>query len=606
MVNERQRIDGFVADARKGGATDQQIYDQLLASKNLPNLKGFVGDAKSGGASDLDIAKHLGLQLQKDLGTQQPIKVQASRQPYDWKAEQQKAMLQEAKKEGPTELWQSGLLGFSKVGEGFRQGVSKLADMASSEINKALGTNLDTSSYDRLTQQRNDIRDWHNLRRQANSQGYDLMQLGGEIASTAPIALTGGGGVLAAAGRGTLIGGAIGATSYAKDSKERFNNTAFGGIGGAAGGAIGKGLGSLANKASEKISQNIINKALDVPKNQLSQAARDVGYTIPPSYSNPNVLNKSLAKVAGEADLAKIASSKNQDITNTLAKQSLGLPINKPITETALQSVRQQASQAYDVVRSLGKVKVDQTFKNDMDSIIKPYLDLANDFPLKVTDDVIKALNQAKPKNGEFEASAAIHAIRSLREVAKKAFKADDIELGRATKAASEALEKQLDRAVGSSNLSQNAIANFKNARQLIAKTHTIEDAMDEVGDVSANKLASILGKGAPLSAELKQAAQFASVYPQLNNVGRSGGGGISLFDSAAGIGGSMATGGTTGLAFGLTRPSLRYLLNSRLAGKMGTPSYNSPLANLLQYSDRLAPFAPAVGTNVGKSKTNQ
>ncbi|AZN67004.1 hypothetical protein DX910_00425 [Acinetobacter haemolyticus] len=62
-----------------------------------------------------------------------------------------------------------------------------------------------------------------------------------------------------------------------------------------------------------------------------------------------------------------------------------------------------------------------------------------------------------------------------------------------------------------------------------------------------------------------------------------------------------MATGGTTGLALGLTRPSLRYLLNTGMAGRLGTPSYNSPLANLLQHSRPLAPIAPTVGANSGK-----
>lgn len=527
----------------------------------------------------------------------------ANFKPFDWKASQKEGMTQAAKEAGGTQAWESGLLGFSDLAAGAIQGATYAADGISGLANNLLGTNLDTKSYERFTKERKDTEDWHNLRREANDQGFDGWRLGGAVTGTAPIALTGSGGLLGVAGRGAVSGGLISQASFAKDSNTRSKNAAAGVIGGAIGGAAGKGLTTLASKATDKISSNAVNKVLDAPRNQLAKDAKAAGYTIPPSYSNPNFLNKSLAKIAGEADLAKIASSKNQDITNILVKQSLGLPINKPLTEASLQGVRQQASQAYDVVRSLGKIKADQSFTNDVKNIIKPYEDLAKDFPLKVSNDVIKAINQVKPVNGEFEASAAIHAIRSLREVAKKAFKADDVDLGRATKAAAEALEKQLDRAVGNSSLSNNAIANFKNARSLIAKTHTIEDAMDEVGDVSANKLASMLGKGVPLTSELKQAAQFASVYPQLNNVGRSGGGGITLFDSAAGIGGSMATGGTSGFALGLTRPSLRYLLNTGIAGRMGTPSYNSKLANILQYTDKVAPITPMAGAQINKER---
>lgn len=256
-----QDISKRILAAKEAGFSDDQIYATLASNQDFGER---ITKAKKEGFSDAQIAQNLGLGIQKDLGTQQPIKVQASRQPYDWKAEQQKAMLNEAKKEGPTELWQSGLLGFSKVGQGVRQGISKVADVASSGINQALGTNLDTRSYDRLTQQRNDIRDWHNLRRQANGQGFDWMQLGGEVASTAPITLTGGGGVLAAAGRGSLVGGGIGAASYAKDSNERFNNTALGGIGGAAGGALGKLIGMGATKAINAYKNNLQKGAKEI------------------------------------------------------------------------------------------------------------------------------------------------------------------------------------------------------------------------------------------------------------------------------------------------------------------------------------------------------
>lgn len=260
MPTERQRIDGFVADAKKGGASDQQIFNQLVSSNNLPNLKGFIADAKKGGASDSDIAQHLGLKLQKDLGTQQPIKFKA----YDWKAEQKKALQQKAKEEGKTQFWQSGLLGASDLGAGVIQGVSKLADTISSGVNKVTGTNLDTNSYNRVTQQRKEIVDWHNLKRDANGQGFDGGRLLGQVVSTAPIALTGGGGLAAAAGRGALTGGAIGATSYAKDSNERFNNTAMGGVGGAAGGALGSLIGKGATKAINAYKNNLQKGAKEV------------------------------------------------------------------------------------------------------------------------------------------------------------------------------------------------------------------------------------------------------------------------------------------------------------------------------------------------------
>ncbi|NNP70922.1 hypothetical protein [Acinetobacter sp. Ac_5812] len=257
----QEDISKRIQTAKEAGFSDDQIYSTLA---NNPEFSKRITMAKREGFSDAQIAQNLGLGIQKDLGTQQPIKIQATRQPYDWKAEQQKAMQEEAKKAGPTNTFQSSLLGGSDLGAGVLQGFSKVADVASSGINKLLGTNLDTNSYDRVTQQRKEINDWHNLRRQANNQGFDWGRLGGQVASTLPLVMTGGGGLGAAVGRGALTGGTIGATSYAKDSNERFNNTALGGVGGAAGGALGTLIGKGATKA------------INVYKNNLQKGAKEI------------------------------------------------------------------------------------------------------------------------------------------------------------------------------------------------------------------------------------------------------------------------------------------------------------------------------------------
>jgi hypothetical protein len=56
----------------------------------------------------------------------------------------------------------------------------------------------------------------------------------------------------------------------------------------------------------------------------------------------------------------------------------------------------------------------------------------------------------------------------------------------------------------------------FRNARQLIAKTYTVEKAMNPVsGNVDAKALARELKKGKPLTEELKTAAEFATQFPK-------------------------------------------------------------------------------------------
>ncbi|KAF1016658.1 MAG: hypothetical protein GAK29_04468 [Acinetobacter bereziniae] len=98
---------------------------------------------------------------------------QANFKPFDWKASQKESMTQAAKDAGKTQAWESGLLGFSDLGAGVVQGATYAADGISGVLNKLLGTNLDTKSYERFTKERKDIEDLHNLRREANDQGFD-------------------------------------------------------------------------------------------------------------------------------------------------------------------------------------------------------------------------------------------------------------------------------------------------------------------------------------------------------------------------------------------------------------------------------------------------
>lgn len=267
----QQEISKRIETAKKEGFSDSQIYSALAGNNDFGQR---ISTAKKQGFTDAQIAKNLGLNIQN--GASQP-----TQQAYDWKAEQQKAMLAEAKKAGKTQFWESGLLGFSDLGAGVVQGASKAADAVSSGINNVFDTNLDTGSYGRVTKQRKEISDWHNLKRQANNQGFDAGRLAGQVAGTAPIALTGGGSLAQIAGRGAITGGAIGAASFAKDSNERSNNTAMGGVGGAAGGVLGKMVAAGIAKGVNAYKGNLQSGAKELiqqgEKHSVRTSVGDVG-----------------------------------------------------------------------------------------------------------------------------------------------------------------------------------------------------------------------------------------------------------------------------------------------------------------------------------------
>ncbi|WP_109441884.1 hypothetical protein [Acinetobacter haemolyticus] len=198
----------------------------------------------------------------KNLGTQKPMQFKA----YDWKAEQNKAMQNEAKKAGPTSAAESIVLGlYGKLPSGIAQAYYKTSDSLNKGINTLTGTNyLPTERYENFTQQRQDWEDFHNARRDSNDQGYDWWRLGGEVGVALPAILSGGGGLAAATGRGALSGGVIEGSSYAQNANERYKNAALGGIGGAAGGLL-----------SRAISGEVI-RGINAYRNNLQQGAKEI------------------------------------------------------------------------------------------------------------------------------------------------------------------------------------------------------------------------------------------------------------------------------------------------------------------------------------------
>lgn len=259
---ERQRIDGFVADARKGGATDQQIYEKLTSSKKLPNLQGFIGDARKGGATDGDIAKHLGLNLRetKDLGTLQPMKFEADK---------------------PSFLADVGS-GMDKVFSGVKQGVHWFGDKAAERSNTLLGTNFDTSDYEKYTKKKADERKAYNEARKASGKGFNLGELIGEVAAFGPLGAGGvGRSVATTAAKSGGLGALIGGVQFAENSDERLKNAGAGALGGALGGVavkkIGDGLTRVVNAKKGNYKDGVKEVLDQAEKHGIRTSVGDLG-----------------------------------------------------------------------------------------------------------------------------------------------------------------------------------------------------------------------------------------------------------------------------------------------------------------------------------------
>jgi hypothetical protein len=247
---------------------------------------------------------------------------------------------------------------------------------------------------------------------------------------------------------------------------------------------------------------------------QAAQQAQEAGYVIPPTQVKPSLINRILEGTAGKLTTAQNASFKNQQVTNQMAARSLGLPEDTVITPEILTNIRTQAGNAYETLGATGTIKTSPKFIEALNEI-KPYKDAvqsAKDFPTAQANPIVRVIDELKQKT--FDVQSAVSKINVLRNDADMAYRAGDKALGKANKEASQVLENTIENYLANTKQTD-LLQKFRDARQTIAKTYSVENALNPAtGTIDAKKLAAQLTKGKPLSGELKEAGRFAQAFP--------------------------------------------------------------------------------------------
>jgi hypothetical protein len=307
--------------------------------------------------------------------------------------------------------------------------------------------------------------------------------------------------------------------------------------------------------------------------NQVQQA-RDLGYVIPPTQANPSITNRIIEGISGKVSTAQNASLRNQEVTNRLTAQSLGLPEDTVITPEVLQNLRRTASDSYKNLGLTGRVKTSSKFIQALDEI-EPYKNAkaaSKDFVSPESQPIIDVIDSLKSPS--FDVSSAVSKIALLRNDADKAFRAGDSALGKTNKDASKVLENTIENYLANTKQTD-LLQKFKDARQLIAKTYSVEKALNQTtGTVDAKKLAAQLQKGKPLSAELKSVAEFGQTFPKAVQTPEQMGSlpQFSPIDYFAGLIGGGTT-GPAGATAALARPALRSMALSQPVQNRLVPS---------------------------------
>lgn len=400
-----------------------------------------------------------------------------------------------------------------------------------------------------------------------------------------------------------LIGGGAGA--ILSETGERDTGAATGAIGGVVGKGLGLGLAKGVTALKGKVAESVAARAPMVGQQQAAvRTARELGYTVPPTMANPSGANRLLEGFAGKLTTGQQASLKNQEVTNRLIRNTFGLADDVPLNTDTMGAIRSQAGKAYDDLANFGTFSKDAAYDMDLAKIRKPLDTFAKDFPDLANNEVDGLLNAIN--RDRFDSGAAIEALKRFRfdgNANKISLDPEKKALGRVQLQAADAMESMIERNLQKFVGGDEMLNSFRNARQTIAKTYTVEKALNsQTGNVNALKLADQLRKGKPLSGDIKKAAQFAEAFKTAAKEPTSSPTGTSPLDWAAAGGISAMSANPYLLALAGARPAVRATILSRpyqnLMTMPGTPTV-SPLLELAAKgaSSRVAQQSmPAIG----------
>ena len=306
------------------------------------------------------------------------------------------------------------------------------------------------------------------------------------------------------------------------------------------------------------------------------------GATLPPTQVNPSFLNRLLEGFSGKQQTGQVASIKNQEVINAQARKALKLPEDTVITPQVLQDYRNLKGQAYDALKSNNAYYTDKQFITDVNKRTSELQKLANTTDVSAELNVLNGLKQMS-----FDGDGLVEQMKRLRyDGESNSMSADpkNAALGKAQKFAARQLEDLAERNLQNFN-QPDVMGNFKQARQDIAKSYTIEKSLNAAtGDVSGAKLGQRAAQNKIVPNELQALANAAAAYPTaFQNTARIGSvPGISPLDvGAAGVAAASA-GNPSLLGAVIGRPAVRAGITSPVFQRNMLPSSQPQMPSLV------------------------
>lgn len=351
-------------------------------------------------------------------------------------------------------------------------------------------------------------------------------------------------------------------------------------------------LGNVTSTNKAQVAMNL-KKSQNATADATKLASREAGYVSPPSAMGAGGAVNALEGLSGKVKVQQLAITKNQPITNKLAKADLGLPDSVSLNDQVLANDRYNKSAPYREIEQLPASVVGQEPKY--------YSSTGN----TVMTDVVKSGSQLIDELNVTRASA-----KRYRKAEASGLNPEAHDVANKLDETAAELESQIA-TIAKTSGNDKLIAELKVARAQLAKNHQYDTALnDATGNIDALHFAKLKDKGAYLDGNASKIANFAKSNRESARVPKAGDtnpttyldGGIAAVLGA----GHAATGGVPLAAIGAplaARLATRYgLLSKYMQNKLATPNYNAKMspselsAMLLNNSKDATQLAPASG----------
>jgi len=330
---------------------------------------------------------------------------------------------------------------------------------------------------------------------------------------------------------------------------------------GYAGGKIGEKLDT-----GKKMSDIALKESQNSPFINAIKEGLDVGYKFNPAKTNDSAVTSAIVGLSGGASVSRKMSKYNQEVTNNLIREEVGLPKKSPVTMEVLQDKAEKIGQIYE------------DFKN-----------LAPD-----AAPLVEQWKEANKKKNlyfkEYAKSGSVDSYVKAQEFKKIA----DQSFGQMDDLATRTFKPEMSDAI-------------KKARVDLAKIHDVERVLSVSGNVDANALGraydrmSNINRIEPMTGNLGKIARVASAASDATrlseNVGAPGGNwlktlgmfGPAVYGAMSGDIREMAVGAAIPAASAVSKYAL---MTSPVQRALSVPSYGYPLMDTAANVARFIPQA--------------